>query len=71
MNNTDEVRGVALAQLKQAQQMIEEGRKELAAAHEKIRMAQELIDRSADMLRENPPVDHPPAHLTGPAPQSE
>ena len=71
MNNTDEVRGVALSQLKQAQQMIEEGRKELAAAHEKIRVAQELIDQSAELLRGNPPADHPAAHTTGPVSQSE
>ena len=71
MENSKEVRAAALAQLKQAKQMIEDGRKELAAAHEKIRMAQELIDQSAELLRDNPPVDHPASHLTGPAPQSQ
>lgn len=58
MENANDVRSVALAQLKQAQHTIEEGRKELAAAHEKIRAAQELIDQSAELLRENPPGDH-------------
>jgi len=51
MNQTNEFRADALAQLKTAQLMIEEGRKELVAANEKIRAAQELIDQSADTLR--------------------
>lgn len=71
MDNTNDVRVVALAQLKQAQQMIEDGRNELAAAHEKIKVAQELIDQSAELLRGNPPPDHPAAHTTGPVSQSE
>ncbi|MGH7137614.1 MAG: hypothetical protein ACREHD_17850 [Pirellulales bacterium] len=48
--NTD-VRVNALAQLKKAQRMIQQGRKELAAANKKIRVAQKLIDESADALR--------------------
>ena len=48
--NTD-VRVNALAQLKKAQRMIQQGRKELAAANKKIRLAQKLIDESADALR--------------------
>ena len=51
--NTD-VRRDAFTQLKKAQQMIEEGRKELAAANKKISRAQKLIDESADALRETP-----------------
>jgi hypothetical protein len=62
METTDEIRADALSRLRQAQHMIEEGRKELAAAHEKIRMAQELIDQSAEALRENPPANRPAAH---------
>jgi exonuclease VII small subunit len=54
MKQTTDIRGDALAQLKQAQQMIKEGRKELAAATEKIRVAQKLIDQSADALRTAP-----------------
>jgi hypothetical protein len=48
------IRKDALTQLKKAQQMIEEGRKELAAANEKISLAQQLIDESADALRDTP-----------------
>jgi hypothetical protein len=66
METNDEIRWDALTQLKRAQHMIEEGRKELAAAHEKIRLAQELIDQSAEMLRENPPAVHLSPHTTGP-----
>ncbi len=61
METTDEIRTDALARLKQAQHMIQEGRKELAAALEKIRVAQELIDQCADSLRDNPPL-RGPAH---------
>ena len=71
METNDETRADALSQLRRAQHMIEEGRKELAAAHEKIRLAQELIDQSAELLRDNPPVDRPAAHATGPASKSE
>lgn len=71
MDKTSEIRAAALAQLKQAQHMIEQGRKELAAAHDKIRAAQELIDQSADTLRETSPAYHPTLHLAGPAEQAE
>ncbi|HVX62090.1 MAG TPA: hypothetical protein VHC19_15845 [Pirellulales bacterium] len=71
MDTTSEVRAAALAQLKQAQRMIEEGRQELSAAHEKIRIAQELIDQSADTLRETSPAHHPTLHLAVPAEQAE
>lgn len=71
METNDEARADALSQLKRAQHMIEEGRKELAAAHEKIRLAQELIDQSADMLREHPPADHLSPHAIGPGGQAE
>ncbi len=49
--STNQIRIDALAQLKKAQLMIQEGREELAAANEKIRIAQQLIDDSADALR--------------------
>ena len=55
MDNSTQIRTDALAQLKQAQQMIAEGRKELAAANKKIAAAQKLIDASADALRDTPP----------------
>jgi hypothetical protein len=59
MERTDEIRADALSQLKQAQLMIAEGRKELAAASEKIQIAQQLIDASADALRGSlPHVPH-------------
>jgi hypothetical protein len=65
MERTEEIRGDALSQLKQAQLMIAEGRKELAAANEKIRIAQQLIDASADALRGSlPHVPH--AHTDNP-----
>lgn len=67
MERSNVIRADAIAQLKRAQHMIEEGRKELAAAHEKIRAAQELIDRSADILRETPPPYQPISHVTAPA----
>jgi hypothetical protein len=51
MEQSTKVRVNALAQLKKAQLMIHEGRKELAAANKKIRAAQKLIDDSADALR--------------------
>ena len=65
MDTTNEIRADALTQLKRAQHMIEEGRKELAAALDKIRDAQELIDQSAEMLRASPP--HHAVHLIGAA----
>lgn len=71
METNDETRADALSQLRRAQHMIEEGRKELAAAHEKIRLAQDLIDQSAEMLRENPPTGHLSPHTSGPGGQSE
>jgi hypothetical protein len=43
-----------LDQLKKAQLVIAEGREELAAATEKIELAQKIIDESADALRDNP-----------------
>lgn len=55
MKQNPDIRVHAFEQLKRAQQMIEEGRKELDAAHEKIKVAQELIDESADALRSAPP----------------
>lgn len=58
MKQTTDIRSEALAQLKKAQQMIKEGRRELAAANEKIRLAQKLIDESADALR-GAPVNWP------------
>ena len=51
MEQSTIIRSDALAQLKKAQLMIEEGRSDLAAANEKIRAAQVLIDQSADALR--------------------
>ncbi len=71
MDKSNVIRANALDQLKRAQHMIEEGRKELAAAHEKIRAAQALIDRSADILRETPPAYQPAPHLAGPNEQAE
>jgi exonuclease VII small subunit len=59
MRKNVDIRRDALTQLKKAQQMIEEGRKELAAANQKIRVAQKLINESADALRDTP-VDRPP-----------
>ena len=41
----------AIAQLQEAQQMIQEGRDELVAANKKIAKAQKLIDDSATILR--------------------
>jgi hypothetical protein len=41
----------ALDHLQAAQEMIAEGRRELAAANEKIAKAQHLIDQSANTLR--------------------
>lgn len=49
-----DIRRNALTQLKRAQQMIADGRKELAAANKKITLAQKLIDESADALRDTP-----------------
>lgn len=43
----------ALAQLKVAQGMIQEGRDELKAANKKIQRAQKLIDESAKLLRDS------------------
>jgi hypothetical protein len=54
MEHSIQTRADALAQLKQAQQMIAEGRKELAAANKKIAAAQKLIDASADAIRDTP-----------------
>lgn len=51
MEHTNQTRVDALDQLKKAQPMIAEGRKELAAANKKIATAQKLIDASADALR--------------------
>jgi ribosomal protein S20 len=56
MEQTNHIRSDALTQLKKAQLMIKEGRIDLAAANEKIRAAQELIDQSADALRGTPPA---------------
>lgn len=55
MEKTNQIRIDALAQLKKAQLMIEAGRRNLSAANEEIRVAQELIDQSADALRGMPP----------------
>ncbi len=55
MERTDAMRVDALSQLKRAQLMIAEGRKELAAATEKIKLAQHMIDASADVLRHSLP----------------
>ena len=63
MNQDADIRRDALAQLKKAQHIIEEGRKELAAAHEKISAAQKLIDESAETLRDTPTE---PPHAAGP-----
>ena len=51
MERTDVMRVDALSQLKRAQLMIAEGRKELVAANEKIEIAQRMIDESAEILR--------------------
>jgi hypothetical protein len=61
MEKTNEARTDALDQLKQAQLMISQGRKELAAANKKIKVAQQLIDASADALRQRPVDWSPPA----------
>ncbi len=66
MDQTDDIRANALAQLKQAQHMIAEGRSELSAAYEKIKAAQKLIDEASQMLRDTPP-HRPATHITGPA----
>ncbi|HET6883809.1 MAG TPA: hypothetical protein VFI31_26890 [Pirellulales bacterium] len=63
MKQDADIRRDALTQLKKAQHMIEEGRNELAAAHEKISVAQKLIDESAETLRDTPTE---PPHITGP-----
>lgn len=55
MERPKQTRKDAFSQLKKAQRMIEQGRAELAAAHEKISAAQELIDQSAEDLRNTPP----------------
>lgn len=55
MEHSGKIRVDALDQLKKAQQIIAEGRKELAAANKKIAAAQKLIDASADALRGTPP----------------
>ena len=53
MNDPDSsARTDALTKLKDAQQMIEEGRAELVNAPQKILTAQKLIDESAAVLRE-------------------
>jgi|GEM_PF-5302368 hypothetical protein len=53
MNDPDSsARTDALTKLKDAQQMIEEGRAELVDATQKILTAQKLIDESATVLRE-------------------
>ncbi len=55
VNDTaNKVRIAALAQLKDAQLMIQQGRDELLAATKKIKIAQDLIDASAEMLRAEP-----------------
>jgi hypothetical protein len=54
MEKNNDIRTTALAQLKQALIMLHEGRKELAAANEKISAAQQFIDKSADALRNSP-----------------
>ncbi len=53
VKKTNRVRAEALAQLKAADELIREGRKELAAANKKIARAQRLIDESATILRES------------------
>ena len=57
MEQPNRTRSAALAQLKKAQLIIREGRSELAAANEKIRLAQELIDESAAALRDTPSAE--------------
>ena len=47
----NKVRVDAIAQLQEAQKMIQEGRLELVAANKKIAKAQRLIDDSATILR--------------------
>jgi hypothetical protein len=48
----DKARLGALAKLRRAQRMISEGRNELAAAQTKIKLAQQMIDESAAVLRD-------------------
>jgi flagellin-specific chaperone FliS len=52
-NTQNQARSGALAQLKAADELIREGRQELAAANKKIAKAQRLIDESATILRDS------------------
>ena len=61
MERLIQIRSDAIDQLKKAQQMIAEGREELADANKKIAAAQKLIDASADALRDTP-SDPAPIH---------
>jgi hypothetical protein len=65
--NQDQARADALAQLKEAQEIIREGRMELAAANEKIAHAQQLIDESASILRKTWDTDRGPSANSRPA----
>jgi hypothetical protein len=51
-NNKKTTRTNAIAQLHRANKMLQDGRRELAAANKKIEQAQKLIDESARILRE-------------------
>jgi hypothetical protein len=50
--NSSPKRTDALAQLKIAKRMLSEGESELGRAQAKIKRARELIEQSADLLRE-------------------
>jgi hypothetical protein len=67
MANPNQARADALAQLKEAQEIIRQGRAELAAANEKIAQAQRLIDESANTLRDTWDVDKGPSPTSRPA----
>jgi hypothetical protein len=73
-NTQNQARADALAQLKEALEIIRQGRAELAATNEKIAHAQQLVDESATILRNTwdteklPSLTSRPAHDPGPEP---
>jgi len=48
---TEKLRADALTQLKEAQQMLQDGKSQLVIAQQQIERAQQLIDQSAEVLR--------------------
>jgi hypothetical protein len=67
VNTPNQARADALAQLKEALEIIRQGKVELAATKEKIAQAQRLVDESANILRDTWDTEKGPSPTSRPA----